>query len=48
MTSAALDTGPWYRQPWPWILMAGPAAVLVAGAITTWIAFSTVFMTCSR
>ena len=41
MTSAALDTGPWYRERWPWILMAGPAAVLVAGAITTWIAFST-------
>ncbi len=41
MTSAALDIGPWYRQRWPWILMAGPAAVLVAGAITTWIAFST-------
>jgi hypothetical protein len=29
---------PWYRNPWPWILMAGPAAVLVAGAITTWMA----------
>ena len=32
---------PWYREPWPWLLMAGPGAVLVAGAITTWIAFST-------
>ena len=32
---------PWYREPWPWLLMAGPAAVLVAGAITTWIAVST-------
>jgi hypothetical protein len=31
---------PWYREPWPWILMAGPAAVLVAGAATVWIAFS--------
>lgn len=31
---------PWYREPWPWILMAGPAAVLVAGAATTWIAFA--------
>jgi len=31
---------PWYREPWPWILMAGPAAVLVAGAVTTWIAFA--------
>jgi len=32
---------PWYREPWPWLLMSGPAAVLVAGAITTWIAFRT-------
>lgn len=29
----------WYREPWPWILMAGPAAVVVAGAATIWIAF---------
>ncbi len=32
---------PWYREPWPWFLMSGPAAVIVAGAITTWIAFAT-------
>ena len=25
---------PWYREPWPWLLMSGPAAVLVAGAAT--------------
>jgi len=31
---------PWYRERWPWLLMAGPAAVLVAGAATTWIAFA--------
>jgi hypothetical protein len=31
---------PWYREPWPWILMAGPAAVLVAGAATMWIAYT--------
>ena len=31
---------PWYREPWPWILMSGPAAVIVAGAFTTWIAFA--------
>lgn len=30
---------PWYRERWPWLLMAGPAAVLAAGALTTWIAF---------
>jgi hypothetical protein len=31
---------PWYRHRWPWLLMSGPAIVLVAGAITTWIAFA--------
>ena len=31
---------PWYRETWPWLLMTGPAAVLVAGAVTTWIAFA--------
>ena len=31
---------PWYRQFWPWLLISGPAAVLVAGAVTTWIAFA--------
>ena len=31
---------PWYREPWPWLLMTGPATVLVAGAATTWIAFA--------
>ena len=31
---------PWYREPWPWILMAGPAVVIVAGAVTTWLAVS--------
>ena len=29
---------PWYREPWPWLLMAGPALVVVAGIITAWIA----------
>ena len=24
----------WYRQPWPWILMAAPAAAVLAGAVT--------------
>jgi hypothetical protein len=31
---------PWWREPWPWLLMSGPAAVLVAGAVTIWIAFA--------
>jgi hypothetical protein len=28
------SAGPWYREPWPWLLMAGPAIVVVAGFIT--------------
>jgi uncharacterized protein len=35
-----LAAKPWYREPWPWLLMSGPAAVLVAGVVTTWIAFA--------
>ncbi len=31
---------PWYRHRWPWLLMLGPVAVLVAGVITMWISFS--------
>ena len=29
---------PWYRERWPWLLMAGPAAVIVAGFFTLWLA----------
>ena len=32
---------PWYREPWPWLIMLGPAVVIVAGVITTVIAFKT-------
>ena len=29
---------PWYREPWPWILMAGPAIVVAAGFYTLYLA----------
>jgi len=32
---------PWYREPWPWILMAAPAAAVFAGAVTVWLAVAT-------
>ena len=32
---------PWYREPWPWLLMSGPALVIVAGVATTVIAVKT-------
>jgi hypothetical protein len=28
----------WYREPWPWLLMMGPAIVIVAGFYTLWLA----------
>ncbi len=31
---------PWYREPWPWLLMSGPAIVIVAGIATAIVAFS--------
>lgn len=30
--------GPWYLEPWPWLLMAGPFVVVVASFITLWLA----------
>lgn len=32
---------PWYRERWPWILMAGPGAVIVAGVVTVYLAVTT-------
>ena len=43
MTAADPSAGgprrPWYREPWPWILMAGPGLVVVAAIATAVIAF---------
>jgi hypothetical protein len=39
--SAPRAAQPWYREPWPWLLMAGPAIVVVAGVVTTVIAVRT-------
>jgi hypothetical protein len=33
-----MDAQPWYRHRWPWLLIAGPALVVVAGAVTLWLA----------
>lgn len=34
------DNRPWYKERWPWFLMAGPAIVVVAGITTLWLAIS--------
>ena len=32
---------PWFRQRWPWLLIAGPAIAVVASLYTGWLALST-------
>lgn len=31
---------PWFREPWPWLLMLGPFIVIIAGLYTAWLAVS--------
>lgn len=37
---SGMDTKPWYRQFWPWFLMALPGSVVIAGLTTVYIAFN--------
>src|SRR5512137_836675 len=41
MPEPAALVAPWYRQRWPWLLIAGPLTVVVAGFITAYLAWST-------
>ncbi|ANN67218.1 lipoprotein [Bordetella bronchialis] len=38
MNDHSASSRPWYREPWPWILMAGPAAALAACIVTVYLA----------
>jgi hypothetical protein len=38
---AGAPSRPWYREPWPWIIMAAPAAAVVGGAVMLWLAIAT-------
>ena len=40
IVESVLSDRPWYREPWPWILMSVPATAVVAGIITLWLAVS--------
>lgn len=31
---------PWYREPWPWFLMALPLTAVIGGLVTVWIAIA--------
>lgn len=39
--SSTVSVLPWYRHRWPWILMSGPAIVVVASLYTAWLAVRT-------
>lgn len=28
------DAGPWWKEPWPWLLMAGPAVAMLGCIVT--------------
>ncbi|NAW01309.1 FixH family protein, partial [Salmonella sp. hn-h4] len=31
---------PWWREPWPWLLMAGPFVAMIGCGVTIWLAIS--------
>lgn len=39
MPNPAPQSKPWYREPWPWFLISLPAAAVIAGLATVWIAY---------
>jgi hypothetical protein len=38
MQQDGLDTAPWFRQFWPWFIIALPSAAVIASFTTLWIA----------
>ena len=34
------ENRPWWRQPWPWLLISGPAIVMIACGVTIWLAYA--------
>jgi hypothetical protein len=39
--SSERDAGPWYKEPWPWIIMAFPATSVVLGFMMLTLALNT-------
>ena len=38
MQTVLRTAAPWYRHRWPWFIMLGPVAVMLATAVTAWLA----------
>jgi hypothetical protein len=41
MNTLNMPVTPWWKQRWPWLLMAGPAIVALASVYTTYLAMAT-------
>ncbi|MEE2979743.1 MAG: FixH family protein [Pseudomonadota bacterium] len=39
-TQTSAPARPWWREPWPWLLMAGPFAAMIGCGVTIWLATS--------
>jgi hypothetical protein len=35
-----IDIRPWYKEPWPWVAIAIPAAAVIMGIVTFYLAVS--------
>jgi hypothetical protein len=40
MHTPTLAPAPWFRHRWPWLLMLGPAVVVVASSVSAWLAIT--------
>jgi len=40
MDAKGVTSRPWYKEPWPWVIIAIPAAAVIMGAITFYLAVS--------
>ena len=36
----SVQSRPWYKEPWPWVAIAIPAAAVIMGGITLYLALS--------
>ncbi|CAJ0891308.1 hypothetical protein R20233_03561 [Ralstonia sp. LMG 32965] len=39
-TQTSAPARPWWREPWPWLLMAGPFIAIIGCGVTIWLATS--------
>lgn len=39
-TQTSAPARPWWREPWPWLLMAGPFVAIIGCGVTIWLAAS--------